>query len=355
MTNKTIFAALFTISILLLGTMISPMNILPSADALKGQGVSTAKYGSATKNTVCGDKLCSEIDQEEKEKEKKKKEEIKTEKKTEEKIKAEAKESEKYKEPTESHKEEARQYAEKRLQEPIWKTISGTITSQKDPGIGHEMHQLAIILPPSKSIYRGHLTYTASENVQLVALHGPLAKGEDKGQMFWTTDGQTKYGLTLIDQKSNSGIWTFNGKALAIHSMNSEPFTVTYSITYKEIQPSKTIHSASMVSSKSPALGHEGHQIAMIIPPGDEFNRGRITFVASEPVQFVSLIGPLESGENKGQPTWTADDKTYGFTFVKADKTSGTWEFSGNGIAFHSMNSTPFSVSYTVVLEPIDK
>ena len=48
----------------------------------------------------------------------------------------------------------------------------------------------------------------------------------------------------------------------------------------------------------------------MIIPPGDEFNRGRVTFVASEPVQFVSLIGPLGPGENKGQPTWTAKGKT---------------------------------------------
>lgn len=93
----------------------------------------------------------------------------------------------------------------------------------------------------------------------------------------------------------------------------------------------------------------------MIMPPGDEFYRGRVTFVVSEPVQFVSLVGLLGPGENKGQSTWTADGKTYGFTFIKADKTRGTWEFSGNGVAFHNMKSNPFSVSYTVVLEPIEK
>ena len=42
MTNKTIFAALFTISILLLGTMMSTMNVLPTADAMKGHHVQNA-------------------------------------------------------------------------------------------------------------------------------------------------------------------------------------------------------------------------------------------------------------------------------------------------------------------------
>jgi len=93
----------------------------------------------------------------------------------------------------------------------------------------------------------------------------------------------------------------------------------------------------------------------MILPPSDEFYRGRVTFVASEPVQFASFIGPLEPSEIKGQPIWIAGDKTYGFTFIKADTTSGTWEFSGNGIAFHSMNKNPFTISYTVTLESISK
>ena len=335
-----------TLAIILLSVTVSS-SLIDTSYAIKSKGTPNPVTGS---DKVCGDRLCSELET------KSQKEETKAEKKAQEKIKAEAAKSKVQKDPTESHEEEKTQYAENRGQGPSWKTISGTITSDKDPGIGHEMHQLAIILPPSKNLYNGHLTYSASENVQIITLHGPLKKGEDKGQMFWTTDGKTKYGLTLVDQKSDSGIWTFTGKALAIHSMNEEPFTVTYSVTYKEIIPSKKIYSESMTSIKSPALGHEGHNIAMILPPGDEFYRGRVTFVASEPIQFASLTGPLGPGDDKGQPTWTIDGKTkYAFTFIKADRTSGTWEFSGNGIAFHSMNENPFTISYTVTLESIDK
>ena len=72
MTDKTTFVvALFTVSVLLLGTMATPLNMLPSAEALKGQGVSSSKYGSATKGTVCGDKLCSEVRAEEAKKQEK--------------------------------------------------------------------------------------------------------------------------------------------------------------------------------------------------------------------------------------------------------------------------------------------
>jgi len=273
-----IIRVLSLMAILLLSVTVVSTSLIDTSFALKSKGTANPVTGS---DKVCGDRLCSEVKTESKT-ETKKKEEIKSEKKAQENIKASAAKSEIQKDPTESHEEEIKQYAEKRLQEPVWKTISGTMTSDKDPGIGHEMHQLVILLPPDKTIYKGHLTYSASENVQLVTLHGPLKKGGDKGQLFWTTDGITKYGLTLVDQKSDSGIWTFSGRALAIHSMGNEPFTVTYSVTYKEMIPSKKIYSESMTSMSSPALGHEGHNIAMILPPGDEFYRGRVTFVASD-------------------------------------------------------------------------
>ena len=44
------------------------------------------------------------------------------------------------------------------------------MTSMQDPGIGHETHQIAIILPPSENVYSGLLTYAASEPIQLVAV-----------------------------------------------------------------------------------------------------------------------------------------------------------------------------------------
>ena len=107
---------------------------------------------------------------------------------------------------------------------------SGTLTSIQDPGQGHENHQLAIILPPSDKVYKGILAYSASENVQLVALTGPLADGEDKGQPIWTPDGKTKFALTFIDPGNAAGTWAFAGNAIAVHTMNKTPFTVSYSV-----------------------------------------------------------------------------------------------------------------------------
>jgi hypothetical protein len=74
------------------------------------------------------------------------------------------------------------------------------------------------------------LTYSASEPIQLVALHGPLAPGEDAGQAIWTPDGETKFALTFVDDKSAMGTWAFAGNALAVHTMNEEQFTISYSV-----------------------------------------------------------------------------------------------------------------------------
>ena len=65
------FAILLTAITLILGISISPY-FVESADALKGQGVPTNKFGSTTKGTVCGDKLCSEVKSLEIEEQKKK-------------------------------------------------------------------------------------------------------------------------------------------------------------------------------------------------------------------------------------------------------------------------------------------
>ena len=73
------------------------------------------------------------------------------------------------------------------------------------------------------------MAYSASETIQLVALHGPLAPGEDQGQMTWTADGETTYALTLILDEDNMGVWnTFSGNALAVHTMNPDGFTVSF-------------------------------------------------------------------------------------------------------------------------------
>jgi len=95
--------------------------------------------------------------------------------------------------------------------------------SMQDPGIGHETHQIAIILPPSDNVYSGNLRYDASEPIQLVSLVGPLGSGEDNGQPIWTPDGVTKFALTFVDPKNSNGNWDFAGNALAVHTMNTDP------------------------------------------------------------------------------------------------------------------------------------
>ncbi len=108
----------------------------------------------------------------------------------------------------------------------------GTVQSMQDPGIGHESHSIAILLPPRDIPYQGGvLAYSVSERVQLVALHGPLGPGQDKGQATWTADGVDVYALTLIEDIDNMGVWnTFSGNALALHTMNPDGFTATYAL-----------------------------------------------------------------------------------------------------------------------------
>jgi len=108
------------------------------------------------------------------------------------------------------------------------------IESVKDPGLGHEFHQLAVILPPSDKVYSGTITYDASEPIQLVSLKGPLAPEENSQQPIWTPDGKTKFELTLVDQKSAKGTWKFEGNALALHSMKTTKFIADYKLDYKE-------------------------------------------------------------------------------------------------------------------------
>ena len=113
---------------------------------------------------------------------------------------------------------------------------SGTIASITDPGVGHESHQLAILLPPSENTYTGTMTYDASEPLQLVSLRGPLASGETASKT-WTPDGDTIFELTFVDQKRSKGTWSFSGNALAIHTMFPTQFTSDFTINYRVVTP----------------------------------------------------------------------------------------------------------------------
>ena len=233
-------------------------------------------------------------------------------------------------------------------------TSSGTMTSQQDPGQGHEAHQLAVILPPTDKIYVGKVTFSASEPVQYVTIHGPLAEGESRGQPIWSPMGDTTYALTLIDNGDKSGGWYFAGNALALHTMNDTPFTATYSVVYAELDPGVypkgTVASGTVQSIQDPGLGHEQHSIALILPPRDiPYQGGVVSYSASDNVQLVALMGPLEDDEINGQAIWTPDGETkYALTIVEGGK-MGVWNtFSGNALALHSYTEEGFTASYTL-------
>jgi len=236
MTSKLVLTILLS-SVLVMS--VAAMS-LQAADAAKGSG----SYNSKTRvKNVCGDRLCTEPAAAPQAQPKKMKE-------------------------------------EKMMKEPVMKepmkaahefqSKTGTLTSIQDPGQGHESHQLAIILAPSDKTYTGLLTYSASENIQLVALHGPLAPGEDAGQAIWTPDGKTKFALTFVDPDNKMGTWAFSGNALAVHTMNTEPFQVSYSVGYMELAKSDTVNTGTLTSVQDPGQGHESHQLAIILAPSDK-------------------------------------------------------------------------------------
>jgi hypothetical protein len=365
------------------------------ADALKSKGTGTAKYGSST--NVCGDKLCSEYEGGKAGYEAKKA--AATEAITEE-ISEIAREQ--YSETEDSTKSTSQKQLEKiqakisrgeslsqgeiqtvkkimnehaaqktsqgyysdsdgvatgtpsAAQHAFGLTTSGTMTSQQDPGQGHEAHQIAIILPPSDKVYVGKVTFSASEPVQYVTIHGPLAEGESGGQPIWSPMGDTKYALTFIDNEAKSGGWFFAGNALALHTMNETPFTATYSVAYAEVAPGVypkgTVESGTVTSIQDPGLGHEQHSIALILPPRDiPYQGGVIAYSASENIQLVALLGPLDDDQINGQTIWTADgEKKYALSIVDGGK-MGVWNtFSGNALALHTFNPDGFTASYSL-------
>lgn len=107
-----------------------------------------------------------------------------------------------------------------------------------------------------------------------------------------------------------------------------------------------------MISTVDPGKGHENHQLAVIIPISDKEYTGVLSYSSSEPVQLVSLRGPLEPGEEKGKFIWTTDGTTnYEITLVNEYSTSGQWNFVGNAIALHTFKTSPFVVDYKIEYE----
>ncbi|MGZ5510730.1 MAG: hypothetical protein ACXWFC_09680 [Nitrososphaeraceae archaeon] len=116
----------------------------------------------------------------------------------------------------------------------------GTVTSTQDPLPGHEAHQLALILPPRDdgAIYQGTLTYTASKPVEVVILQNfanETAVDPTYGAIATAPLGEGTVAISLLTPQYtgpiNAASIPFAGNALALHTLNGEPFAATYTVT----------------------------------------------------------------------------------------------------------------------------
>ena len=122
----------------------------------------------------------------------------------------------------------------------------GTVTSTQDPLPGHEAHQLALILPPRDdgAIYQGTFTYTASKPVEVVILENfsnESAVDPAYGSIATAPLGEGTVAISLLTPQYNSPInaasLPFAGNALALHTLNGDPFAATYTVTGDVAQP----------------------------------------------------------------------------------------------------------------------
>ena len=216
-------------------------------------------------------------------------------------------------------------------------------TSDTDPGLGHESHQLAVLLAPSDNVYSGTLIYDASENIQLVTLRGPIG-ADEKPAKTWTPNGETIFELTFVDPKNAKGEWAFSGNALAVHTMHTKTFTVDYKILdlketeamivelEEEVGMEETHEEETVMEEPTGPTTHTVDiPVGTSVPGCEESNAcylpADITINAGDTVEWVNIdtaAHTVTGGSPADGPSGVFDsslvmaDATYAFTFDDA-------------------------------------
>lgn len=173
-----------------------------------------------------------------------------------------------------------------------------TVTSTQDPGQGHSDEQMAIILSPSEgSTYYGTLTYSASEQVQVIILH-QIDKAESKGQPTWTVDGNTLYAQTTIDSNSGGGTLDFTGSALGLHSNSQFTVTVSFDGWMRTMNPE--------AMQKTLPIAAENYTVKLVnstIPVKIPMHKGLFN---SQPVNYIitDSSNNVEASEISDKQSW---------------------------------------------------
>ena len=125
---------------------------------------------------------------------------------------------------------------------PTEVVIQETQTSTQDPLPGHEGHQLVMALPPRGDglIWVGDTSWVASKPIEVVVLHGYNSSAVSNqtatqfGEPLTAPFGGGEVAISLVKPESGtpipSGSMPFAGNALAFHTLEGEPFSVTYTV-----------------------------------------------------------------------------------------------------------------------------
>ena len=119
---------------------------------------------------------------------------------------------------------------------------------------------------------------------------------------------------------------------------------------YVDAGSRKKIHFTQTISSSpDPGLEHENHQLAFILSPNEgTLYDGSMTFTSSESVN-IFVLHKINPNDVKGQDTWTINENIiYGLSLIDPEKKSGSFEFTGAGLALHSSNSKEFTTTVSV-------
>jgi hypothetical protein len=146
----------------------------------------------------------------------------------------------------------------------------------------------------------------------------------------------------------------FGNTNIVVSSVYAAPPNPLQSLSHVTIQNTTT-------SSQDPLPGHQGHQAAIILPPrGDgKLWVGTVTWTSSKPVELVVLHAyknvstdaahgvPLIAKPPSGAVAITLIGPNQ-FMPSSNPVPSGTANFVGSAVAFHTLSGAKFTVTYSV-------
>jgi hypothetical protein len=147
-------------------------------------------------------------------------------------------------------------------------------------------------------------------------------------------------------------------------SANAQPAN-----TMSSINPRLSMNSTSAVTFQATAMstvdtlpGHQGHQAAIVLPARSDGKmwEGTISWTASKPIELRLLFdynstitpdaahgSPVKAPFGNGQAA-IALIKPFNGPSIASSFNSGSMNFVAKQVAFHTINGTPFTVTYAV-------